>query len=885
MRTFGTETDNLIDLELSEGQSNYEITWYHNGVQRDISVTKAVIHFVGSKTPIGQITKHYIELNTEYLGFLENDAIKIDITKNNQTITIGTYYVTDFDKGDYNASYTAFSSTFNLDIAIGAMNDIPQDVMENWRTIPIDYNAKTIKEIVHYFIDPLGIKFDTEPGNTILFAASVYQNYENMTLRQLLSFCACMEGCNYVLYGNTLHKVVYSKNITKSYNIDEVVYSENISQKKSDTILDYIKLKYKKWLYEGIDRGEDPMYPPADFVEEEVVLKNSTQNNGFEIISLLIPVSSVNLKTFFQNYFNSIYGMDYNTYTISFFGDARPQVGDTLKFYNDDKEVVFNACNIIWEWDGGLKCTATSEGEESSVGGTSNDGVTIPQLVVQLEAVTNALKNVQFNSVSTQELYASVANLGFATIDELVVEVAQMGYMTAEEVDIRYLTANNADLKYASIGSLTALQGEFTALQSKAITTDNLSASIAELGYLNAGQADIAYAKIDFSNVSKASIGQMFADVGLITEAVIVDGHVTGCLDSVEVNAESITAGTLSVERLEIRGSKNSIVYALNNITGALESTQVDTLNGDILTDRTITGKKLIAQSVTTTELAAGSVTADKILVNALSSVSANLGIVTAGIIQSSNYSVNSSGVVQAGMQLNLASGVWKSKYTTIENDGSLFCSNITINKGCIDILDEYKTSNPSYISIGKGEKTSGGDYSILKSTDIYANQISLIDHNQPQNYSRNISLGEWNEYKNGVATTRYGINISNVVANGSGGLILDAISGDVITHDGISLRTLNSNLSSILTTKTFSVRGDSTVHYISKAVDISLDGYTPIAIAGWGTVGVGAYLYTNSLSLSGNTLSAIFTHPNGVTLTSAMGANVKVLYVKNDFV
>jgi uncharacterized coiled-coil protein SlyX len=86
----------------------------------------------------------------------------------------------------------------------------------------------------------------------------------------------------------------------------------------------------------------------------------------------------------------------------------------------------------------------------------------------------------------------------------------------------------------------------------------------------------------------------------------------------VELTANKITAGTLSVERLEIRGSANSIVYALNNITGALQAQNVDTLNGEILTPRTITADKIVANSITGNEIAAKTITANNIVANSI---------------------------------------------------------------------------------------------------------------------------------------------------------------------------------------------------------------------------------------------------------------------------
>lgn len=144
-----------------------------------------------------------------------------------------------------------------------------------------------------------------------------------------------------------------------------------------------------------------------------------------------------------------------------------------------------------------------------------------------------------------------------------------------------------------------------------------ISATKAQIGtiestYLKVTEADIKYAMIDLANIKNASIKTAMIDVGAVNTAQIADGSITDA-KIVELTANKITTGTLSVERLEIRGSNKSIVYALNNITGALQSQNVDTLNGEILTPRTITADKIVAQSITGNEIAAKTILANHI--------------------------------------------------------------------------------------------------------------------------------------------------------------------------------------------------------------------------------------------------------------------------------
>ena len=77
----------------------------------------------------------------------------------------------------------------------------------------------------------------------------------------------------------------------------------------------------------------------------------------------------------------------------------------------------------------------------------------------------------------------------------------------------------------------------------------------------------------------------------------------TDTLTGVNLVADDITAGTLSVDRLIFRGSEKSIIYELNNISGALQAVSSETLNGEIITPRSITADRIAAKSITANEI------------------------------------------------------------------------------------------------------------------------------------------------------------------------------------------------------------------------------------------------------------------------------------------
>ena len=225
------------------------------------------------------------------------------------------------------------------------------------------------------------------------------------------------------------------------------------------------------------------------------------------------------------------------------------------------------------------------------------------------------IKDATLTGAKIQDATIGFEKVNVSFIKDLTADKAYIENLKASIADIGYLTANEADIKYATIASLEVVDGKIDSLETIAITTNNLSAKVADLGFLKADTADLKYANIELSNIDVANVGTFFANVGLIDRATIVDGHVTGFLDSVEVNANKITAGTLVADRILLKGSENGLLYALNNL-GELTSTTVDTLDGYVLTDRTINADKIVASSITTNELDVDDIFADSAVVS-----------------------------------------------------------------------------------------------------------------------------------------------------------------------------------------------------------------------------------------------------------------------------
>lgn len=328
------------------------------------------------------------------------------------------------------------------------------------------------------------------------------------------------------------------------------------------------------------------------FKVEKIVCEVATDNDSKTLTSgsgtMAINISNPFMtQAVLDAVYKKIGGFTYRPLTVECLGDWRLEVGDIVKVTSDGVKYSAPITSIVYDCDGGLKCSIESCGQSD----TNNSINPTGPITSQMQRLTAEL-------------------------------------ITANQVIATKISAEQADIKYATIANLSALSGKFDTLSAKAITTDNIAAVTAKLGYMTAEQADIKYANIELTNIDTANVATLFANVGLIDRATVVEGHITGFLDSVEVNANKITAGTLVADRILLKGSESGLLYALNNL-GELTSTTVDSLDGYVLTDRTINADKIVANSITANELDVENIFADNAVISTITSQSAFINAIS----------------------------------------------------------------------------------------------------------------------------------------------------------------------------------------------------------------------------------------------------------------
>lgn len=261
--------------------------------------------------------------------------------------------------------------------------------------------------------------------------------------------------------------------------------------------------------------------------------------------------------------------------------------------------------------------TATISGNLSSPSASSKD------------LADTAREISEFEIVMAYKVTAEDLEAVNATIESLRVKLAQVTDLEAVDADIENLQAKFADLEYVNADDIKAITAEIEKLEATFgtftdISTEDLEALNAHIttlkGYtadftyvsaevleavkasireldakkLSAEEANIRYANIDFANIGEAAIKKIFSDTGMIKDLVVGDHTITGELVGVTIIGDLIKGGTVVADKLVILGD-DGLYYKLNTdgVTTEAEQTDYNSLNGSVITAKSITAEKV----------------------------------------------------------------------------------------------------------------------------------------------------------------------------------------------------------------------------------------------------------------------------------------------------
>lgn len=333
---------------------------------------------------------------------------------------------------------------------------------------------------------------------------------EGYTYREIIGYMAMLQGCNAI--------------INSDGNLELRWY------KDSGYVLDG-----HKYYQQGVT-----FTTSKDFIIQKLTCNNTksgsteqsqiTSGDGATGLSFANPFMT---QAILDEVYKKIGGFTFRPLTVKFVGDYRLEVGDIITVNKGGVDYKVPIMQITHECDGGLMDTVTSIGQSD----TENTSVASGPITKQMERYYADL--ILVNKALINKLSVDEADIRYASIETLKAVNADIDNLKTNKLDATY-----ADIINANIENLKAVNAEITNLKANSLTVD---------------KADLAYAKIDFANVTAQVVGTSIIKDGAVTnekvQSLSANKLTAGTIDASKIivtnlNADNITVGTINGKRI-----------------------------------------------------------------------------------------------------------------------------------------------------------------------------------------------------------------------------------------------------------------------------------------------------------------------------------------------
>lgn len=263
---------------------------------------------------------------------------------------------------------------------------------------------------------------------------------------------------------------------------------------------------------------------------EEVVLKVGSGTTGMKILNPFMTQDILN------EIFERIGKFSFRPTEFEFLGDFRLEVGDIVTVETNGTSYRVPIMQIEHSSDGGVITTIRSVAETES---ESEIDLRSPQ-IKEMDRYYAQL--VLINQAVVNKLSAEEADIRYATIENLTaLNTVVNGKLSAEE----------ADLKYANIKDFNALSGTVGDLKANSLTADSaviksLQGGVADINTLIFGSATGTTIQTEFANAVIAQLGD-----AQIKSAMIKD-----------IAASKITSGDIITNNVRVMSEDGSLVIS-----------------------------------------------------------------------------------------------------------------------------------------------------------------------------------------------------------------------------------------------------------------------------------------------------------------------------------
>jgi hypothetical protein len=232
---------------------------------------------------------------------------------------------------------------------------------------------------------------------------------------------------------------------------------------------------------------------------------------------------------------------------------------------------------------------------------------TIATAQIAVGAITTAL--VAAAAITTTEIADNAISTPKLTAGAVTAAKITAGTITTTEIAAGTIVA-------ANIAAATITGAKIAA---NTITASNIAADTITAGEIAAGA--ISTSELAAGAVTAAKIAALTITASEIAANTITGGKIAAAT----ITATNIAAATITSNEL----AANSVI-AGKIAAGAINA-------GSIIVNSTITAAHLVAGTITANEIAVSTITAAHLSITALSAITANIGTVTAGLLNSAN--------------------------------------------------------------------------------------------------------------------------------------------------------------------------------------------------------------------------------------------------------
>lgn len=311
-------------------------------------------------------------------------------------------------------------------------------------------------------------------ATNIATAHTINDKPQGYTYREIIGYMAMLQGCNAA--------------INSDGNLELRWY------KDSGYVLDG-----HKYYQQGVT-----FTTSKDFIIQKLTCNNTksgdketstiTSGSGATGLSFANPFMT---QAVLDEVYKKIGGFTFRPLTVKFVGDYRLEVGDIITVNKGGVDYKVPIMQITHECDGGLMDTVTSIGQSD----TENTSVASGPITKQMERYYADL--ILVNKALINKLSVDEADIRYASIENLKAVNADIDNLKTNKLDATY-----ADIINANVESLKAVNADIANLKVDYEKVGILDASVADIKTLIFGSATGTTITTDFSNSVIAVLGE-----------------------------------------------------------------------------------------------------------------------------------------------------------------------------------------------------------------------------------------------------------------------------------------------------------------------------------------------------------------------------------------